>query len=70
MSQESVRAWLIGDACTSIAVAGTILDLYRIQERGDLMAAIGDYHSHTPLLNAAYRGAVIARASALFGATR
>jgi hypothetical protein len=63
----AVRARLTDDPCFNIAAAGAILDLYRVQERGDLMAAIGDYHSHTKLLNAAYRGAVIARASALFG---
>jgi proteasome lid subunit RPN8/RPN11 len=34
---------------------------------GDLMVAVGDYHSHTPALNAAYRAKVLAMAARMFG---
>jgi hypothetical protein len=66
-SQDVSRDWLIHDPCGNIAWAGAILDAYRAQERGDLMRAIGDYHSHTVPLNRSYRDAVTAKAIALFG---
>jgi hypothetical protein len=33
---------------------------------GDLMQAVGDYHSHTPALNLAYQARVLAAARRLF----
>jgi soluble lytic murein transglycosylase-like protein len=64
--QNQVRAALTDDACFSIRVAGAILWEYRRARHGDLMLAIGDYHSHTPPLNQAYQQQVQARAAALF----
>ncbi len=62
-AQVSVR--LIHDACFSIAAAGDILKLHYL-ERHDWMLAIGDYHSHTPLLNTSYQVMVSNRAALLF----
>jgi len=62
--QVSVR--LIRDPCFSIAAAGAILSAYRREAHGDLMLAIGYYHSHTPLLNQNYQLLVSSRAAELF----
>ncbi len=67
---EFVRDELTNSPCANVATAAYILTLYLEEAHGDWMQAIGYYHSHTPSLNAAYRGEVMARASALFGATR
>ncbi len=65
-----VRQRLIGDPCFSIAAAGAIMRAYLSETRGDLMRAIGDYHSHTPPLNQAYQAQVYRRAAALFASAR
>jgi hypothetical protein len=62
----AIRARLIGDACFNIAAAGAIMAVYLFEERGNLMLAVGDYHSHTPALNAEYQLAVTAAARMLF----
>jgi hypothetical protein len=67
---SAVRARLTFDPCFNIAAAAAILRTYRVETHGDLMAAIGDYHSHTPALNLGYREAVVQAAHALFGAPR
>ncbi|MBV9786346.1 MAG: lytic transglycosylase domain-containing protein [Acidisphaera sp.] len=61
-----VRYRLIGDACFNIAAAGAILRAYVGAERGNLMRAIGDYHSHTPALNQAYQAQVLRSAMLMF----
>jgi hypothetical protein len=66
-SQDEVRARLIGDACFNIAAAGAIMRTYLIEEHGDLMRAVGDYHSHTPARNHAYQALVRDAAGRLFG---
>jgi len=63
-AQVSVR--LIRDPCFSIAAAGAIMSAYLREARGDLMLAIGYYHSHTPLLNQSYQELVRDRATKLF----
>jgi len=63
-AQVSVR--LIRDPCFSIAAAGAILSAYLREARGDLMLAIGYYHSHTKLLNQGYQVMVRSRAAELF----
>jgi hypothetical protein len=63
----AVRVRLIFDPCFNIAAAAAILRTYLLETHGDLMAAIGDYHSHTPALNLGYREAVVQAAHALFG---
>ncbi len=61
-----IRARLVGDACFNIAAAGAIMAVYLAEEKGDLLRAVGDYHSHTPSLNQGYQAQVIAAARVLF----
>lgn len=67
MTPDAVRARLIGDPCFNIAAGGIILRTYLIEARGDLMTAVGYYHSHTPALADTYRAQVRAAAGRLFG---
>ncbi len=64
---DTVRRRLIDEPCFGIATAGAILRIYLNEEHGNLMRAIGDYHSHTPVLNADYQWKVINAAQGLFG---
>lgn len=66
LSPATVRARLIDDGCFNIAAAGVILRTYLDEAHGDLMIAVGDYHSHTPTLHQAYRVRVLQAATALF----
>ncbi|MGH7051960.1 MAG: lytic transglycosylase domain-containing protein [Acetobacteraceae bacterium] len=65
LAPDVVRARLLGDACFNIAAAAAILRTY-LDETHDLMRAIGDYHSHTPVLNHSYQLEVVAAARRLF----
>ncbi len=67
LPREVVRARLIAQPCFNIAAAGAILRSYLDEARGELMPAIGFYHSHTPVLHQRYRDLVTAAASRLFG---
>jgi hypothetical protein len=67
-NEAQVSARLIRDPCFSIAAAGAILTAYLHEARGDLMLAIGYYHSHTPLLNQSYQMMVRSSAARLFAA--
>ena len=62
----AVQDRLINDPCFNIAAAALILRSYLDETRGDLMQAVGDYHSHTLMLNLAYRAHVVAVARAMF----
>jgi soluble lytic murein transglycosylase-like protein len=64
---EAVQSSLMNDPCFNIAAAAAILDVYRHEDGGDIMRAIGDYHSHTASLNKTYQDLVMSHASALFG---
>ena len=66
LSPAEVRSRLINQSCFNIAAAGAILRAYLRETRGDLMQAIGAYHSHTPLLNRTYQIAVESAATRLF----
>ncbi len=66
LTPEDVRTRLIDDACFNIAAAGAILRAY-LGLTHNLMTAIGDYHSRTPLLNETYQQEVLAAARRLFG---
>lgn len=70
LPQAEVRQRLIDDACFNIAAAGVILRLYLDETHGDLLRAVGNYHSHTPARNLAYRRRVLDAAQRLFGAAR
>jgi hypothetical protein len=54
-SDSEAKAKLISDPCFNIAAAALILRVYLDQSHGQWLIAIGDYHSHTPALNNAYR---------------
>lgn len=62
----AVRDRLLDNACYNIAAAGMILRTYLDETRGDLMLAVGNYHSHTPLLNQSYQAKVLRSATVLF----
>ena len=62
----SARARLTGDPCFSIAASGAILRAYLRETGGDLMRAIGNYHSHTRPLNLSYQALVRSRAGQMF----
>ena len=64
-----VRRRLVEDACFNIAAAGAIMRFYLDETHGDLMLAVGDYHSHTPALNLDYQSKVLGAAQSLFGRT-
>ena len=66
LPRAEVRERLLSQPCFNIAAAGAILRHYLDGAGGDVMAAIGNYHSHTPPLHAAYRLRVIASATRLF----
>ena len=61
-----VRHRLVNDACYNIAAAGAILRNHLNETRGDLMLAIGNYHSRTPLRNQAYQAKVMRSAARMF----
>ena len=63
---EQIRQRLIAEPCFGIAAAGAIMRIYLAEERGDLMRAIGDYHSHTPALNTSYQARVLGAAQRLW----
>ncbi len=54
------------DTCYNVAAAGAIMRTYLDETHGDLMRAVGNYHSHTPELNIAYQGLVMRSAQRLF----
>ena len=54
LSKAETKTRLLGDPCFNIAAAALILRGYLAAENGNLLLAVGDYHSHTPLLNTEY----------------
>ncbi len=66
LAEPVIRTRLLDDACFNIAAAGAIMATYLAEEHGNLMPAVGDYHSHTPGLNQMYQIQVLAAARALF----
>ncbi|HEX4172409.1 MAG TPA: lytic transglycosylase domain-containing protein [Acetobacteraceae bacterium] len=67
---DVARFRLIYDGCFNIAAAGAIMRYYLDEAHGDLMLAVGYYHSHTPVFNVEYRNKVLMSASRLFGGSR
>ena len=55
-----LRDALIRQDCFNVAVAGAILRIYLDEANGDLVSAIGYYHSHTPGLREFYALRVLA----------
>jgi len=66
LSPAVVLARLRGDTCFNIAAAGAIMRYYLREAHGNLMVAIGYYHSHTATIGQEYRQKVIAAAIARF----
>ena len=66
IAPDDARARLISDGCFNVAVAGAIMRTYLDEARGNLMLAIGYYHSHTPALNLNYQVKVVVSADRLF----
>ena len=66
MSGAVVFRRLRDEPCYNIAAAGAIMRNYLDETRGDLLRAVGDYHSHTIDLNLAYRAQVVDAARELF----
>jgi hypothetical protein len=67
MMPGQVADRLVDDACFNIAAAAAIMRVYLTEAHGDLMLAIGYYHSHTPSLSRDYQERVLSAAQALFG---
>ena len=67
LSPEATRARLVNDPCFNIAASGAILRTYLNEAAGDLMLAVGYYHSHTPTRRQAYLERVMERATTMFG---
>ncbi len=65
----TVRERLISHSCFNIAAGGAILRTYLDETRGDLMLAIGNYHSHTVTRNLDYQAKVMRSAAFMFGGT-
>src|SRR5262249_685639 len=66
MTEAAVTARLTDDPCLNTAAAAAIVRYHLTETNGDLMAAIGRYHSHTPALGMAYREKVLAKARTMF----
>lgn len=67
MDPRVVRARLVWDPCFNIAAGAAVMRTYLVETHFDLMRAVGDYHSHTPVLNATYQMQVLHAAARLFG---
>jgi hypothetical protein len=63
---DTVYARLRDEPCYNVAAAGAIMRSYLNETHGDLMQAVGNYHSHTPALNVAYQVLVTQSAQRLF----
>jgi hypothetical protein len=66
MPPDHVADRLVHDGCFNIAAAAAIMRLYINESHGNLMQAIGYYHSHTPGLSLGYQDKVRAAAQLLF----
>lgn len=66
MTEAEVQQRLTDDPCFNIAAAAAVMHLYMTEARGDMMVAIGYYHSHTLALGSVYQEKVLAAADRLF----
>ena len=62
------RARLLDDSCFNVSAGGAILRTYMAETPGDLLRAVGNYHSHTPVHHQAYVELVMRAARRLFAA--
>jgi len=70
LAPNALRNRLIEDACFNISAAGAIMRVYLDETHGNLMRAIGNYHSHTAARNTAYQARVMSAAQRLFAIAR
>ncbi|KFL89796.1 lytic transglycosylase [Acetobacter malorum] len=70
LSVPATATRLISDPCFNVAASALIMRTYIDEAHGDVMRAIGYYHSHTPTLSAAYRRKVLNMASSMFAANK
>ena len=70
MSPPEVAGRLIEDPCFNIAAAGAIMRIYLDESRGNVVRAVGYYHSHTPDRASDYQIKVIRASFRLFGRPR
>ncbi len=68
MTPADAEQHLLFDACFNIAVAGAIVRIYLDEAGGDLLRAVGYYHSHRAPLAEDYQRRVLQSATRLFGA--
>jgi hypothetical protein len=66
LTETDIRDRLLDRPCFNIAAAGLILRFYLTETQGDLLRAVGDYHSHTQVLNLAYQARVLHSATVMF----
>ncbi len=66
LEAAEVRDRLLNRVCFNVAAAGLIMRTYLDETGGDLMQAVGDYHSHTRALNQLYQSKVLQSATMLF----
>lgn len=66
LSEAMVRERLINDPCFNIAAAGAIFRHKLDRRRGDVLSAVGDYHSRTPHRHEAYLSRVTEAARQMF----
>lgn len=66
LSDAETRRRLIEEPCFNIAAAALIMKTYLAETGGMLLPAIGDYHSHSRDLNAAYQAEALRTARNLF----
>ena len=70
LPQAEVRQRLLLRDCFNIAAAGLIMRISLDETGGDLLRAVGNYHSHTAHLNQSYQTRVLRSASLLFQTSR
>jgi hypothetical protein len=64
--ESTIRQRLLHDPCFNIAAAGAIMRICLNGEKGNLMRAIGNYHSHKPTRNQRYQLKVLEASERLF----
>ena len=66
LPEFNVRDRLLYDPCFNIAAAGLILRTYLNETKGDLLLAIGKYHSDKPALSQSYQKKVVNAGHVMF----
>ena len=70
ITPREVAGRLIHDPCFNIVSAGAIMRIYLDEAHGDVVRAVGYYHSHTPWRANVYQMQVIRASFSLFGRPR